>query len=156
MSITERVTQSARYIALIRTLAPLLWAGLISWFSDRQFDLSAKIASGTGLPEGLIDGFGPVLIAFGLWLIAVFAPSDLIERILLAVKVDGQAYSVGTDVVVDKERIRNDRVLILPDEASLGDRELVDAATDMILKRRPDGDSTNAAVRRLIDYTEGN
>lgn len=143
----DKITASSRYISVIRTMSPLVWAAILTWFSERNLDLSATIALRTGIDEELVNGLAPLVIAAVLWAIATFAPSDFVERLLLGIQVDDLAYERGDDVVLRNGKIRNDQIIVT-------DAPIADVITSAVVAANPPRSEheISQAQRLLADY----
>lgn len=123
-------------IAALRTAAPLIWSGILVLATDASI----------GLPDWALI-IGPLATTFTLWLIAVLAPSNLIEEILLLVRVDGYAYEQDNDLVTPTGRVPQADV-VLP---NVTDQQLTDQTIDLLLRRDVPTTELEVAAARLDD-----
>lgn len=97
------MTTTATRIAFVRTVAPLIWALVVTWFADHQLDLPAAIVEAVGwswLNAPMVSSAGTILVALALWVAAARWPSAL-EGILLWSRVDQRIYEVQGHLVAD-------------------------------------------------------
>lgn len=137
-------------IALVRTIAPLVWAFLLLRIADfgLQFDTWAAdaIDGPGGIDSGLINSAATVVIAVVLWLVARFAPKHL-DRLLMWIPVTSYAYGKPDgELVVPTGRVPHAAgVLDEPNQLAASD-----TFTDIFIARHPTEAQLRSAAARLL------
>ena len=79
-------------LAFVRTVAPLLWALLITQLAEWGLDVVGYISNGTGASRELVNGVATVAVAVLLWLIARFR-RGWVESLIMIRRVGDYAYT---------------------------------------------------------------
>jgi hypothetical protein len=136
-------------IALVRTIAPLFWAFVVTRVSDWGVDLPQRIADIIGLDVGVTNSGMTIVVGIALWLTARMWPS-VFERLLMWIPVDGYAYRRNDDLVIDTGRLPG----AAPVVASLEPLAGTDRFAQAFIARRPSPTQLRAAAAQLLDAAE--
>ena len=144
-----RQSESER-IALVRTVAPLVWSVILTQLLGWGIDFDAQLAEWLAVSEALVNGVATAVVAVVLWLLARRWP-DLLERLLLIVRIDEYAYTQADDLVLPSGRVIDGATVI---EIPPGGVSAVDEFTTAFLARQPSEVALRAAAGRLMDAAE--
>lgn len=138
-------------IALVRTIAPLVWSFLLNRAADWQFDLDDVIADAVGLDVGIVNSATTVVVGVALWLLARFFPT-VFERLLMWIPVSGYAYSRPDDsLVVAGGRVEN-AASVLDIEPDAVNRS--DPFVRTFIDRQPSAVALRAAAQQLLEAAD--
>lgn len=82
-------------IAVTRTLAPVLWAAIVSTFGNFGLDISGLLSDAFGVSESVATSWAVLLVYSVLYLVGKFAPVGVLERLLLIIPVQSTSYDQG-------------------------------------------------------------
>lgn len=141
-------------IALVRTIAPLVWSFILLRVADFGLELDEWLAGldgEGGIDVGMANSAMTIVLGVVLWLLARFAP-NVLERIVMWIPVEDYAYS------------KPDQTLIVPAGKIEGGAPVLamqphDVAasaqfTDAFIARQPSGVQLRAAAQRLLDAAD--
>lgn len=140
-------------IALVRTIAPLVWAFIVTRIADWGINIDNVLAEratdwlGVDVGVGPINSILTVLVGVALWLVARQWPA-LFERVLMIIPVKDYAYTRPDNTLVTPNgQVTNaGDVLDIPP----GGVHEVDTFTTAFLNRHPSVSARRAAAARIL------